>query len=334
MLTHPANLPQTRPHFSLSCVVPVFNEAAGIVRFMEHLHRCVAALTTEVELVVVNDGSTDDSGARILQCADRLRVHYIELSRNFGKEFAIQAGLDVAEGDCVVIIDADFQHPAELIGVMVDRWQAGADMVYAVRNDRHQEPWAKRLARRGMSRLFSLQSKIQLPAGAGDFRLLDRKVVMTLRALPERTRFMKGLYAWSGFNAQAIEYQPQPRQDGQSKYGTLRLASLAATGITAFSTVPLRMVSVLGLLIAFGAVLLGFWIVFEKLFLHQPIAGFATLATSILLLSGVQLLALGVVGEYVGRIFDEVKRRPLYIVARAANRGAVRRRSIRERNRT
>lgn len=333
MLTKPANQPHALREISLSCVVPVFNEEAGVARFLEHLHGCVAAITRKFELVIVNDGSTDNSAAQILKCADRLKIHYIELSRNFGKEFAIQAGLDAAEGDCVAILDADFQHPAELIGPMVDRWRSGVDMIYAVRTDQRSESWTKRLARRAMHRLFSLHSKIHIPAGAGDFRLLDRKVVLTLRMLPERTRFMKGLYAWTGFKAEAIEYQPQQRQDGESKFNVLNLTNLAVTGITAFSTLPLRLVSVLGFLIALGAVFLGAWIVFEKLFLHQPIPGFATLAASILLLSGVQLLALGVVGEYVGRIFDEVKKRPLYIVARVKNRGAVQKAVAHERHR-
>lgn len=309
--------------FSLSCVVPVYNEANGIALFLEHLHRCVSEITPQIELVVVNDGSADGSAAEILRCADRFQVHYIELSRKFGKEFAIQAGLDAAAGDCVVILDADFQHPAELIKEMVQRWRGGVDMIYAVRADRRSEPWLKRLGRSAMYRLLSMQMQIRIPADAGDFRLLDRKVVLTLRELPERTRFMKGLYAWSGFKSEPIEFQVSQRRNGQSKYSLRELTNLAVTGITAFSTVPLRLVSLLGLLIAFAAALFGLWIVVEKLFMKQPIAGFATIAASILFLSGVQLLALGIVSEYIGRIFEEVKKRPLYVVARTVNRSAV-----------
>jgi polyisoprenyl-phosphate glycosyltransferase len=331
MQTKPAR-PDAAADFSLSCVVPVFNEAPGIARFLEHLHHCVMHIAQHVELVLVNDGSTDDSAAEILRCADGLPVHYLELSRNFGKEHAIQAGLDVAAGDCVVILDGDFQHPAELIAGMVQRWRAGIDMVYAVRSDRAGERRLKQLGSSVLYRLLALQSSVRIPANAGDFRLLDRKVVLALRALPERTRFMKGLYAWCGFKSEAIEFTPAPRRAGQSKYGALQLTNLAVTGITSFSTTPLRFVSLAGLTIAVGATLCGSWIVFEKLFMKQPIAGFATLAASILFLSGVQLLALGIVGEYVGRIFEEVKQRPLYVLTRTLNRSVVAD-SIRERKR-
>lgn len=326
------NLPRASRDFSLSCVVPVFNEAEGVARFLEHLHRCAAQITPRLELVVVNDGSTDDSAAQILQCADQFQVNYIELTRNFGKEFALQAGLDAAEGDCVCILDADFQHPVQLIPSMVRRWQAGIDMVYAVCAHPDRESWPRRLARAAVHRLLSSQTPLHIPIGAGDFRVLDRKVVQALRALPERTRFMKGLYAWSGFKSEAIPYQPEQRRSGASKYGVMKLAGLAVTGITAFSNAPLRLVSLLGFTIALTAVLFGAWIVFEKVFMNQPIPGFATLAASILLLSGVQLLSLGIVGEYVGRIFDEVKRRPLYVVARRKKRGALLQ-SVRQRNR-
>lgn len=325
-------LPRGSRDFSLSCVVPVFNEGAGIARFLEELHQCAAQITSRLELVVVNDGSTDDSAAQILQCAERFQVHYLELSRNFGKECALQAGLDAAEGDCVCILDADFQHPAKLIPSMVRRWQAGIDMVYAVCDRADRESWPRRLARATVNRLLSSQTQLHIPIGAGDFRVLDRKVVQVLCSLPERTRFMKGLYAWSGFKTEAIPYEPEQRRSGTSKYGVTKLAGLAITGITAFSTAPLRLVSLLGLTIALAAVLSGAWIVFERLFMNQPIPGFATLAASILLLSGVQLLSLGIVGEYVGRIFNEVKRRPLYVVARRRKRGALSQ-SVRQRNR-
>ncbi|WP_116808302.1 glycosyltransferase family 2 protein [Steroidobacter cummioxidans] len=309
--------------FSLSCIVPVLNEAAGIASFLRRLHRVMIGITPRVEIVVVNDGSTDGSAAEILRCADACRIHYIELSRNFGKEFALQAGLDAAAGDCVCLIDGDDQHPMELIPEMVQRWRAGIDMVYALRRFGQSESWPKSMARSFVHRLLTSRSGLEIPVGAGDFRVLDRKIVQLLRTMPERTRFMKGLYAWGGFSSEAIPYEQQPRTTGTSKYTFHTLSDLAACGITAFSTTPLRLVSLLGLLTALAAVVLGLWIVFEKIFLGQPIPGFATLAASILLLSGIQLLGLGIVGEYVGRIFDEVKQRPLYVVARELNRGAL-----------
>ncbi len=310
--------------FALSCVVPVLNEDAGIASFLQRLHHILIDITPRVEIVVVNDGSTDRSAAEILRCADACKIHYIELTRNFGKEFALQAGLDAAAGDCVCLIDGDDQHPMELIPEMVRQWRSGIDMVYALHRFDQREPLPKRTARSLVHRLLTSRRDVDIPVGAGDFRVLDRKIVEMLRTMPERTRFMKGLYAWGGFSSAAIPFEPRPRTSGTSKYTLRRLSDLAVCGITAFSTAPLRLVSLLGLLTAFAAVVMGLWIVFEKLFFGQPIPGFATLAASILLLSGIQLLGLGIVGEYVGRIFEEVKQRPMYVVARELNRGALR----------
>lgn len=302
--------------FALTCVVPVLNEGPVVGEFLEMLHRYVRRFTPDVELIVVNDGSTDESPSEILRRADHLPLRYLELSRNFGKEYAIQAGLDAARGDCVVIIDADFQHPIELIGPMIERWQRGVDMVYAVKADRCGEPLWRRALSALFYRMLSVESGVKIPPDAGDFRLLDRKIVEVLRVLPERTRFMKGLYAWVGFKSEAIRFHPAPRRGGVTKYSGPRLARLAVAGLTAFSSLPLRLVSLMGLVMSLGAFAMGGWIVFEKLFLHQSIPGFATVAASVSFLSGIQLLGLGIVGEYVGRVFDEVKRRPSYVVAR------------------
>ncbi len=310
--------------FALSCVVPVLNEEAGIASFLRRLHHVLIHITPRVEIVVINDGSTDRSAAEILRCADACNIHYIELTRNFGKEFALQAGLDAAAGDCVCLIDGDDQHPMELIPEMVRQWRSGIDMVYALRRFDERESWPKRTARLLVHRLVRSHREVDLPVGAGDFRVLDRKIVDLLRTMPERTRFMKGLYAWGGFSSAAIPYEQRPRTSGTSKYTLGRLSDLAVCGVTAFSTTPLRLVSLLGLLTALAAVVIGAWIVFEKLFFGQPIPGFATLAASILLLSGIQLLGLGIVGEYVGRIFEEVKHRPMYVIARELNLGALR----------
>jgi glycosyltransferase involved in cell wall biosynthesis len=295
--------------------VPVFNEGTHVAQFLESLHRKAATLTSELEIVVVNDGSMDNSAAEIARVAERLPIHYLELSRNFGKEIAIQAGLDAVQGDCAIILDADFQHPLEAIGLMIDRWRSGADMVYAVKASRKSEGWAHRLAAILFYRLMIPKGATQIPTNAGDFRLLDRKIVDALRAMPEHNRFMKGMYAWVGFRSEAIEIEVDPRASGRSKYKPLKLLGLAVTGITAFSNRPLRIVTGAGLAISVASFCMGTWIVFEKLFLNQPIPGFATLAAAIFFLAGIQLVAIGIVGEYVGRIFEEVKHRPQYIVA-------------------
>jgi len=317
-----------RSRFALSCIVPVFNEGAHVAQFLESLHRKAAALTSELELVVVNDGSTDNSAAEIARVAQRLPIHYLELSRNFGKEIAIQAGLDAAQGDCAIIVDADFQHPLEAIDLMIDRWRGGADMVYAVKANRKSERWLRRLAAILFYRLMIPKGATQIPTNAGDFRLLDRRIVDALRAMPERNRFMKGMYAWVGFRSEAIEIEVDPRASGRSKYQPIKLLGLAVTGITAFSQRPLRIVTGAGLAISVASFCMGSWIVFEKLFLNQPIPGFATLAAAIFLLAGVQLVAIGIVGEYVGRIFEEVKRRPQYIVAREIDRSPLARSAV------
>ena len=220
-----------------------------------------------------------------------------------------------------MILDADFQHPVHLIATMVERWKAGVDMVYAVKRDRDGDGWMNRLAVGVFYRLVSSASRgPRIPRDAGDFRLLDRKVVVALRALPERDRFMKGLYAWVGFKSEAIEFSPAQREHGESKFRFLRLASLAATGITSFSNLPLRWVSGAGVIVSLGSMAMACWLIIEKLLFGQPIPGFATLSASIFFFSGVQLLALGIVGEYVGRIFNEVKRRPQYLIANDVQR--------------
>ena len=315
MSGEPVRVELLRDRFTLTCVVPVCNEEGHIGRFLAALHRSMSEIASRTEIVVIDDGSTDCSREEILKTAGALPIHYIAFSRNFGKEFAIQAGLDAALGDCVIIIDADFQHPLTALPEMVRRWKSGADMVYAVPADRGHDSAVKRLACRAYYRWFMPRKPVHIPTGAGDFRLLDRKIVEALRALPERNRYMKGLYAWVGFKAEPMEISIEGRASGQTKFGTLRLAGLALTGITAFTTAPLRAVTVAGFVVAALAALMGCWILGEKVLLGQRLPGFTTLATSILFLSGVQLLALGIVGEYVGRIFHEVKGRPPYVVA-------------------
>jgi len=243
-------------------------------------------------------------------------VRYIRLSRNFGKEAALTAGIDRAAGEVVLLMDADLQHPASLVPEMVAAWVAGADMVCAARASRADESLAKRVGTALFYWMVNRKgSKVQIPVDAGDFRLMDRRVVDALKSLPERNRFMKGLYAWVGFRTEIIDYQPAERQAGQSSFSLRSLVRLALTGVTAFSNVPLRLWSGVGALIAVGAIGFGAVIVVEHFIRGHDVPGWATLVTSLMFFSGVQLLSIGILGEYVGRIFDEVKQRPIYLVA-------------------
>ncbi|MEY4761479.1 MAG: hypothetical protein RLZZ200_1335 [Pseudomonadota bacterium] len=308
--------------FRLSFVVPAYNEAALIGRFLPALADAAGAITPDVEIIVVNDGSSDETGRIVAGLTDTLPVRYIGFSRNFGKEAALQAGLDASTGDCVVLLDADFQHPLEVIPRMVERWRDGVDMVYTTKAHREDEPPLRQLGSRLFYYLVSSRRGATIPPDAGDFRLLDRRVVDALCALPERNRFMKGLYAWVGFRSEGIAITMHERPEGESKFNGLKLASLAMTGVTAFSVKPLRLVTLTGLAISAVSLAMAGWIIFEKLFLGQDIPGFTTLAAAVFLLSGVQLVSLGIVGEYVGRIFDEVKQRPRYLIADEKGTGA------------
>jgi glycosyltransferase involved in cell wall biosynthesis len=314
----PANA-RRRQRWLLSAVVPVYNEAEGIAEFLRSLAAALREVTAFFEIIVVNDGSRDASAGEVARVASECRTLYLELSRNFGKEAALTAGLEAARGDCVVLIDADGQHPISAIAEMVRLWDSGYDMVYGVRATSESETAPRRFARALFYRLLSRASDVSIPQGAGDFRLLDREVVDALLRLPERNRFMKGLYAWVGYRSIAFTFQTAERASGRSSFKWQSLTELAITGITAFSTLPLRLVSLAGICVSLGSVIFGFFIVLEKLVWGQPIAGFATIAASVFFLSGVQLISLGIIGEYVGRVFVEVKRRPSYLLARTVD---------------
>ena len=299
----------------LSCVVPCLNEARNLDSLMARLAEVLSSLTPDWELIVVDDGSTDGTVDRLRRdWADVSRVRVLQLSRNFGKEAALSAGLQAAQGDAVVSLDADSQHPPDLLSDMVGRWRDGADMVYAVRTHRQDESALKRWGVRAFYGLLNAGDRFEVPPGAGDFRLMDRKVVDALMALPERNRFMKGLYAWVGFSTVALPYQPAPRTSGSSRFGPWRLLRLSLDGLTAFTTLPLRAVSVAGLLVALAGFIYGGWLTVDYLLFGHPISGWTTIVVGMMLFCGVQLVSLGIVGEYVGRIFDEVKQRPLYVV--------------------
>jgi glycosyltransferase involved in cell wall biosynthesis len=296
--------------------MPAYNEAENLPVMLTRLLPQLAALTERFEVVIVDDGSTDSTAAAVAPWVERGGVRYLRLSRNFGKEHALTAGIDHARGEVVVLMDADLQHPVEIVARMLEAWQAGADMVCAARASRADESWAKRAGTALFYWIVNRRgSKVQIPVDAGDFRLMDRRVVDALKSLPERNRFMKGLYAWVGFRTEIIDYQPAERQAGQSSFSLRSLAHLALTGVTAFSNVPLRLWSGVGAVIAVGAIGFGVLIVIEHFINGHDVPGWATLVTSLMFFSGVQLLSIGILGEYVGRIFDEVKQRPIYLVA-------------------
>ena len=308
---------------SISCVVPAFNEADNLGPLLSGLTAQLAALSDRWEIIVVDDGSVDATALEMLRWTQRPGVHYLVLSRNFGKEAALTAGIDRAEGEVVLLMDADLQHPPSLLPDMLTAWRGGADMVCAARASRADESLAKRLGTALFYRLVNRHSKVPIPVDAGDFRLMDRRVVDALKSLPERNRFMKGLYAWVGFRNVIIPYLPAERHAGTSTFSLRSLARLAFTGVTAFTNAPLRLWSAVGVVIALCAIAFGFWIVIEFFVFGNNVPGWATLVTSMMFFSGVQLLSIGILGEYVGRIFDEVKQRPVYIVGRESGRGAI-----------
>jgi glycosyltransferase involved in cell wall biosynthesis len=298
----------------ISCIVPVYNEDAVIAEFINELNSTLTSLSYPYEIVLIDDGSQDRTFTIIQQLRNRIPLRYIRFSRNFGKEQALSAGLDHARGDAVILIDCDFQHPLELINEFIIQWNAGYDMVYAVRQDRSDESWLKRTCAKAFYQFTSKINRINIPANAGDFRLLDRKIVNALQKLPERNRFMKGLYSWVGFKQVGIPFEVQPRKMGSSQWSFYSLLDLAITGITSFTAFPLRMIAVGGISVATIAILYGIWIILSTLIFGIATPGWATIVTAISLFGGLQLFAIGVVGEYIGRIFDEVKHRPLYVI--------------------
>ncbi|AOB29987.1 glycosyl transferase family 2 [Bordetella sp. H567] len=298
----------------ISCVVPCLNECDNLRVLLPALMSMLGKLCTAWEVIVTDDGSTDGTPELMQKWTAIDGFRYLRLSRNFGKEAALSAGLEAATGDVVISLDADMQHPPALIPEMLARWRAGADMVYAVRENRDSESWFKRAGSRMFYRMLSEGRGVDVPPNAGDFRLMDRRVVQALNALPERTRFMKGLYAWVGFQAEALPYTPDERAYGNTNYSKRKLFKLAFAGLTAFTTWPLRMVSMIGLAFALLSFAYGCYLVVDFLLYGNAVSGWTTIVAALMFFAGINLLSLGVVGEYVGRIFDEVKGRPLYVV--------------------
>jgi len=304
----------------ISCVVPCRNEARNLERLLPLLQAILSDATSMWEVVVVDDGSTDDTVECMSTWCRHAGFRLLQLSRNFGKEAALTAGLAAADGDVVILMDADLQHPPALIPTLLDAWRQGADMAYAQRTDRDDESRFKQWGSRWFYRLLNASERVQIPAGASDFRLMDRAVVNSLLALPERQRFMKGLYAWVGYAATPVPYKPEPRWQGSSHYSPAKLAALAVSGLTAFTTWPLRAISAIGLTLAALAFGYGAFLIFAYLVEGNHVSGWTTLAVSLMLFSGLQLVSLGIVGEYVGRIFEEAKQRPNFIIKATSGR--------------
>ena len=299
----------------ISCVMPAYNEAGNLGQVVPHVLEALSKLSSQIELIIVNDGSRDAT-AQVLNnlCAKHPQLVAVNLSRNFGKEAAITAGLDATQGDVVVIMDADGQHPANLLAEMLKKWKHGNDVVYAVRKSRDDQSWLHVSFTKLFYKLINWRSRVKIPANAGDFRLMDRQVVDALASMPERNRFMKGLYAWVGFKCTAIDYEPLPRADGQSHFGFRGALSLAVTGLLAFSVAPLRIVSYFGLFLALAAMGYGAFVAFDYFWNGADTPGFATIVVGMMLLSGIQLMSIGILAEYIGRIYEEVKQRPTYLV--------------------
>jgi glycosyltransferase involved in cell wall biosynthesis len=299
----------------LSIVIPAYNEEEVLPEFHQRLSRVFESIAAKVEFIYVNDGSTDNTLDIMhgLRQTDS-RVAIVDLSRNFGKEIALTAGLDHARGDAAVILDSDLQHPPELIPELIKHWREGYDVVYAKRVSREGDNFLKRAAAQAFYRLIKKISRSSIPEGTGDYRLLSRRVVDSLIKLRERHRFMKGLFSWVGFSQKAVCYQPDRRYAGNTKWNFWSLWTLALEGITSFTTAPLKVATYLGLIIAVAAFLYGGFSIYMTLIYGNPVAGYPSLLVAILFLGGVQLITIGLIGEYLGRIFDETKQRPLYIL--------------------
>jgi glycosyltransferase involved in cell wall biosynthesis len=303
----------------ISVVAPAYNEADGLTEFVHRVGAVMREHGVDYEIVFVNDGSTDHT-LLVMQSlrAVNPNITIVNLSRNFGKETAMTAGIAHAIGDAIVIIDTDLQDPPELIPEMIDGWRAGYDVVFAQRVERAGETWLKKTTARLFYWTVRRMGPVPIPENTGDFRLISRRAAHALLQMPERHRFMKGLYAWIGFPQKALPYRRQARFTGRSKWNYWQLWNLAIEGITSFTIVPLKLATYMGFLIAMASFAYGLLIVVKALFFGEPVRGFPTIMSVMLLLGGVQLIVLGFIGEYLGRIFDETKQRPLYLLESVA----------------
>ena len=302
---------------TITVLVPCYNEENNIEFLYERLKEIFTTLPHyDFHILFVNDGSKDDTLVKMQTLHEKdSGVSYLSLSRNFGKENAMLAGLDFAEGDAVILIDADLQDPPELIPQMIEEWEKGYDDVYARRRSRAGETWFKKVSAHWYYRILQKFADIDIPADVGDFRLLDRQAVDALCSLRERQRYTKGLFSWIGYNKKELLFDREPRAAGNSKMNFLKLFGLAVDGITSFSVAPLRLASILGIIISSIAFIYLVFVIAKTLLFGDPVAGYPSMISIILFMGGIQLIVLGIIGEYVGRIFYESKRRPDYLVS-------------------
>jgi dolichol-phosphate mannosyltransferase len=299
----------------LSVIIPVFNEESNVLPLYERLTATLDKITANYELIFVNDGSRDGSLKAIKELARKdSRIRYIDFSRNFGHQIAVTAGMDHCRGEHVVIIDADLQDPPELIVPMYEKMKEGYEVVYARRRNRKGESWFKKITAKYFYRLLASITSVNIPLDTGDFRIMHRRIVDVLKQMPEQEKFLRGQIAWAGFNQIYIEYDRQERQAGKTGYTYRKMLRFALDGITSFSTLPLKFASALGFIVSATAFVISLYVLYSKFVLHSAVPGWTSLMLVVLFLGGVQLICIGIIGEYISRMSANVRRRPLYVV--------------------
>ena len=297
----------------ISLIVPVFNEEQSLAMFMDAVVNKLAGL--RLEIIFIDDGSTDNTLVLLRRIsATNNHVQVIKLSRNFGKEAALTAGINLCNGDVAIPVDVDLQDPLEIIHDFISKWQDGFDVVHGIRNDRQNDGFFKRYSASKYYQIFNFISDLKMTPHAGDFRLLDRKAINALRELPERVRFMKGLFTWIGFSTAEVHYRRLKRTQGQSKFNFKQLFRFGLDGVISFSSMPIRVWSILGMMMTVPAIVFMFYIIIKTLLMGVDVPGYASIVSIVLFIGGIQFITLGFIGEYVGRIFTEVKGRPIYII--------------------
>ena len=299
----------------ISVVAPLYNEQENIDALFRRLLAVLEALNTSYDVICVNDGSRDNTLKNLVEYHQRYpQIKVVNLSRNFGKDTAMSAGIDYSQGMAVIPIDADLQDPPELIAEMIEKWHEGYDVVYASRRVRIGESWFKRFSAEGFYQVINKLSRVSIPPNTGDFRLIDRRVVESIKKMPERQRFMKGIFAWVGYKQTSILFDREPRYQGQTKWNYWKLWNFAIDGITSFSFLPLKVWTYVGLIIALVSLVYASFLILRTIIFGIDVPGYASLMVAVLFLGGIQLLTLGIIGEYIGRVYEEVKGRPLYLV--------------------
>jgi glycosyltransferase involved in cell wall biosynthesis len=299
----------------IAIVIPAYNEEDNVEIAYKRLKEVLDSTNYDYELIFVDDGSKDNTLSKLLKLYEKdKKVKVISLSRNFGKEIALSAGLDYVDADAVIPFDVDLQDPPEIIPKLIAKFEEGYDVVNAVRIKREGETFLKRFTSKAFYKIINILSDIEIAQDVGDFRLISKAALNAVKQIRERKRFMKGIFAWVGFKTTSVYYERAPRHAGKTKWNYFKLINLAIEGITSFSIAPLRLASLLGLFVSFVAFLYAMWIIIQKLVYGNPVKGYPSIMVAILFLGGVQLITIGIIGEYVGRIYEEVKQRPLYIV--------------------